>query len=78
MPQPDEVAREEFGRWARARAGVSTGEQAKREPTPEEARADAARGGADGGAGHAEQILERNPSDLIREAVAIKRMGKRF
>jgi hypothetical protein len=75
---PDDLAGQQFGKWARARAGVPPAEQTKPEPTPEEARAQAGAGGADGGAGHQEQILERNPSDLIREAVAIKRMGKRF
>jgi hypothetical protein len=73
---PPDPASEEFGKWARARAGVPTAEKTKSEPTPEEARANAAAGGADGGAGHAEQILERNPSDVIREAAAIRRMRR--
>jgi hypothetical protein len=69
-------ASEEFGRWARAKAGVSPVEQTKPEPTYEEQVANAVAGGADGGAGHAELVIERNPSDVIREAAAIRRMRR--
>jgi hypothetical protein len=42
-------------------------------PTPEQA---AALGGADGGAGHQEQVSKRDPNELIREAVGLRKMRK--
>jgi hypothetical protein len=78
LPQHDETASEEFGRWARARAGIAPVEQTKPEPTYEEKVADAVAGGADGGAGRDDDRgeRERDPSDAIREAVAIRRMRR--
>jgi hypothetical protein len=77
LSQHDEAASEEFGRWARARAGIPTTEQSKPEPTSEESRANAAAGGADGGAGRDDQQERpRDPSDVIREAAAIRRMRR--
>jgi hypothetical protein len=76
LSPPDDLAGQQFGKWARAKAGVPTAEQTKPEPTHEEQVANAVAGGADGGAGHAELVIERNPSDVIREAAAIRRMRR--
>jgi hypothetical protein len=73
LPPPDDLAGQQFGKWAREKAGVRAVEQT--EPTHEEKVAD----GADGGAGRNEQQQRpRDPSDVLREAVLIKRMEHRL
>jgi hypothetical protein len=77
LSPPDDLAAQQFGKWARARAGVSPVEQTKPELTPEETMANAVRGGADGGAGRQEQEARpRDPSDVIREAAALRKMRR--
>jgi hypothetical protein len=80
MPPDSDSASEQFGAWARRRAGVSTAEQPKPEPTHEEKVADAAAGGADGGAGRDDDrgIRQRDPNDVLREAALIKRLEHRL
>jgi hypothetical protein len=79
---PRDPASDEFGKWARAQAGVSDVVQTQPEPEPthEEKVADAIVGGADGGAGRDEDRgeRERDPNDALREAVAIQRMRNRL
>jgi hypothetical protein len=73
LSPPDDLAGQQFGKWAREKAGVPLVEQAKPERTDEEKVAD----GADGGAGRNEQqVRERDPSDVIREAAAIRKMRR--
>jgi hypothetical protein len=78
LSQHDEAASEEFGRWARARAGVAPVEQTKPEPTYEEKVADAVAGGADGNAGRVEDRGDRprNLNDVIREGAALRKLQK--
>ncbi len=64
---PPDPASEQFRAWARARAGVSTNEQAKPGPTHEEKVADAVAGGADGGARGPEP--QRSEHDRLNEAM---------
>lgn len=78
MSQHDEAGKQ-FGAWARKRAGVATAEPTKPNLTPDEAKANAASGGADGGAGRDDQQERpRDPSDVIREAAALRRLRHRL
>jgi hypothetical protein len=82
MPPDSDPASKQFGAWARARAGVRADDPSTKssegELTHEEQVASAVAGGADGGAGRDDDRgeRERDPNQVLREAVGIRRMRR--